>query len=1189
MTEEKQNGFDLKTAPLAGRYIIEAGAGTGKTYSLEHLVLRLLIETKATIDRILIVTFTKSATAEIAERVRGMLERISTVLAGDGRFDDEVEASLYETWTQQNLEVGRRVEAALEGFDDACIFTIHSFCQKMLSEFVFTRGGSFEVDYAAGNRDLIDRVVDEFVRQQLGRLCPETAARLAGSVGALGEILGKLSSSGPTARTEYFAPVDPTEDPEGARLQDIFKEFVRVAPERLRRLQREAGVGGFDSLLVDMHTLCREDPQLVERVRERFDAVLIDEFQDTDPLQYDIFKRLFLAEDDDNGPKSVFFVGDPKQAIYAFRAAELSTYLFARKEMAARDPKSVLALKTNYRSAPALVSFVNRYFSDDEKKKHFLHEELDFEHSESGSAALPLVVVENDVVRPIPAVSVWLREPSDEVVSTDAARRMEIEWIAADISRLLSQEVWVCKAPGKDGQLRPARRLRPGDIAVLMRKRAQASALIEKLAFYGVRAALTGAGSVFGTEEAAHIRAVLEALAAPDDRLAVNTARATPVWGRRLSELRDEAEECGVKDRGILTDAVQSWTRSGPAGAFAVIFERTQTAPRVLKTRGGEQMLQNYAHLIERLQAQFARLRTAQVMLRWLDAKMADSKNEPEEDKIRALMNEDVVSLQTIHTSKGLEFPVVYAAFSEQIRTKTDTKMYCLRKPATVADGAERLYCIGHEQIKVRDVPEYLVQETQENVRLAYVALTRASSHLVLSWLLPSPMSNGAGRATWKNGYMQALMGDDDPVGQNKTYELFFSALQERLNEVRDAMAEDSKKCARDAASLYGTECRTFDQAPFDAPETLLEIRTQCPQGKRLLVGGTDKDLPTASERCPLSHAWRRTSFTSLSKLLAGGYGQAGSASEEEFENDEAEDEVIGVGVTARIESDADRQSTLLPNQDSGELMLDPLAKIRGRTFGTWLHTVFERVFRDPCNCETVLEGLSESLAGESFMRNLSDDARVAVADRLRAMVQAVRSAPLFDVCPDEAEDADFRKPIASFALSDLTKGLCLSEMPFLMSVSDAKARINDIVRVMQKAGHPMQESESMALEGFMTGSIDLVFAADDRYWIIDWKSNRIGRGEVGDYTPEAMRREIDEKHYALQYVIYLLALKRHLKVMLHLDDAQVWRKIGGVFYVFVRGVEPGGAPGHGIYFDRPRWAVDALDALLTSSQTGGN
>ena len=336
----KKNIFNVVSSEIKGRHLIEASAGTGKTYSLIHIVLRLIVEEQIPIERLLVVTFTKDATAELRLRIRGILIKAAEAFAEATKNDPRYDATLLELiekWRAAGVSADI-FSRAIERLDDASVCTIHSFCQKMLEENKFSSSEGF--DFEIGNSaDLQTEVIEEFLREELTNASSDRVKKILiescitneqnNKTTVWQDILKALTSAPESAKHAMLEdllnvnpvtgkhdknwPVNDDDEETEAALHAIFTRFIEKAPEALKTKKRRAGLRDFNDLLLDMYAELG-NTAFVRRIQSRYDGILIDEFQDTDPIQYTIFKRLFLSED--SLAQSVFFVGDPKQSIY---------------------------------------------------------------------------------------------------------------------------------------------------------------------------------------------------------------------------------------------------------------------------------------------------------------------------------------------------------------------------------------------------------------------------------------------------------------------------------------------------------------------------------------------------------------------------------------------------------------------------------------------------------------------------------------------------------------------------------------------------------------------------------------------------------------------------------------------------------------------------------------------------------
>ena len=1167
--------FNLVSSHLTGRWLLEASAGTGKTYSLEHLVARLLVEQKSSIERILLVTFTNAATNEISERVRQLLKRMyARSLPQAQPLSDAIEEKLIDQWVSSGFDLTNIFGRALEAFDDASILTIHRFCQKMLSEFSFTRAGDYEVELAETN-ELIDAVVEEFIRRESAALRQkDDAAKLLGWKDNLCKVLEKLAAAVPVVAEiridENFSGAPEAEISD--ELKQIFERFLSEAPARLSELEKNARTMTFDGLLVKTHELVKKNKELARSIRRRYDAVLIDEFQDTDSLQYGIFKTLFFPEDAApeevaQAPKSVFFVGDPKQAIYAFRMAELETYMQARREIQAlpKDKGGVLELTQNFRSAKPLVEFVNAFFASKDERSAFLTPEIEFSKSTAAGSSVQLVRVMGDRAVPIPAVSIWMNpvefeeEPDEHPFNAAEAREKEALWIARDIASLLDGTVRVRKKNVVDGVVRSSRPLKASDIVILAPSRTDSDLFVETLAKHNIRAVVDSQQDVLQTNEALEILAVLRAMLSTSDRRLVSAARATRLMGRTLSDIR-RREELAVADRALLEEALERWSTSGPAGAFGLIMKKRETTQRLLKVSQGAAALTNYAHVVEILQASWTALRGASAVLERLEAAMSSSQKAPEERMVRSAADEDAVRFVTMHSSKGLEFPVVYLASISTLKERSNKDVFFKGEGESGKFAVAAPIELGEEIRK-----EAAMRERIEKVRLAYVAMTRASSRLVL------PMF-GINTRQWKSSFSNAcnralFAMKGDPEGK-------FGENSARVRSAcRDLMQKTNEACGESTINLedFGEGLAWLDD--WENLPKPVEMVTEAPGEMKLEL---DKERDLQPCRALASHgllpAWRRSSFTAISRKLLS---QSEAADEYEPGTDVLDQ--MAQAQTAYAAEDDEIGAAPAPGKEQNPAAA---AFLRGKDVGDWLHRQLERAFSARKMSErcALLEAAADELDQAFFMAGRTAKELEAAKRLIRVRFGALNDAELF------VEKSSGR----SIRLADVDASRCRSEMDFLMHAPSKSLDVASLIAALNACGLDFASEAAESLQGFVTGSIDLMFEACGKYWVLDWKSNFIGDGLPQSYTQEAVAEEIKEKNYALQYIIYLTALKRHLIASGGYSQETVWEAIGGAVYVFLRGIDennelqPQGSR-RGVFVDCPREAVDALDALLGS------
>lgn len=1157
-TDEDPNGdFKLLDDPLRGRTLIEASAGTGKTYSLEHIVLRLVVERGIAIGRMLVVTFTKAATAELKSRIRGKLIAVRKLVTEGVPPTDKNLLEQFERWDELDPDLIReRLDRAVREFDDAVILTIHSFCQKTLSDFVFTSGGSYGVDSGEEN-DLLDRTVEEFLRLEARRAnengCTEAFRALQNL--KLDKALSKLAAEPESARkraifSEEGFPKN-LDAENAAAYEEMLSRFLTWAPARYEALKREATYQTFDDMLVRAEAGLKADPAFAAVVRSHYDVVLIDEFQDTDPLQYGIFSTLF---GDPAFGKTVFFVGDPKQAIYSFRNADFETYRKASDEIG-RHRK----LAKNFRTTPVLMHFFNLFF---ERPGTFLGSGIRYDAVAANEDRPPLIRVdENGVFRPEPALVVRLGDFEKPV--KDKLFQWEADDIANEIASMLSE---------RDRHFVKGRALRPGDIAILVRTRANGIPLYDALLARGVKVRFPSDENVFGTDEAKELCTVLEAMAIPSERSFLEAARATRIVGDGLSTYTDEKKrtERLVFLRGVMEAAAERARRSGLTAAFGELFRVCETERRLLPAAGGERALANYRQLIELLFGMQQSAKTLSGLVRRFEKLIAQGSDKkasvPDEYKVRPDSNDDRVVIQTIHSSKGLEYPIVYLPACWWGRPYKQTAVSMVHE----RDGAgERRLVLFPGEVKPNDLPEVKRAQIEESVRLLYVAFTRASARLTLYGL---PKWNIGGKKLYDHScsaFFHALAARENLEGWSRdeylaVWDEFQKGMLGRAEDFADVWA---KTAERFATEHPGTTVDPETLKPqTDETGLYWSIAPWAPREDGVKVQLKPSEAPALPEPESVRRVdpfWVQTSYTALKKGLFGAHADAHRddratlSGEDETEDDESRE------LRRRIEDGS------------------PMARWRsGAALGVTIHRLFEVVDFHGFECRRVLAtdeeladpGLSDEIRRNRLrQRNYLLSILGATPDLVRRGEGLSDEAPGEDrLSPEGAKrleelrrlfDSVLSLPILSdFRLKDLKAECRRSEYGFLLHTKPNLSKGAFAEKAAELGWKGLTEEQ---LSGYLTGSIDLLFEANGKIWILDWKTDNLAANaalreafpEAKDwrdfYAEDAVALHMKEAHYDIQYLCYLAAAKRLLRARLG-EGAE--ERLGGALYFFVRG-----------------------------------
>lgn len=1189
--------LDVDNVPLTGTSLVEASAGTGKTYTIGTLYLRLIVESGLAASEILVVTFTNAATAELRARLRERLRQALDVVHG---FADTGDSGDAPAWLARALADNRdrtvaRLGAALQSFDQAAIHTIHGFCQRVLQENAFESGARFDVEMATDASHLLADVVQDFWVNELhdapesflrhlqrSHTDPDRLSRLAGiALSHPGITWYRADNADPIRDDEYARALDvaasvrervadlwvrdresildalcspslnknsykdarvrevwaPTLDlllsEPGTSLSEGFDKFDKLTrtsierstkkshtppdheffalceelaaaeqavtrvqermeldllhrafhelPQSLRERMQHERLQSFDDLLLDVsHALSEgSGDDLADAIRTRHPAALIDEFQDTDPVQYKIFRRVYA----DAGAPLVL-VGDPKQAIYSFRGADVFAYLYAR-EIA---ESQTYTLQRNWRSDPRLITALNAFFASHENP--FANPEISYRE------VLPRPDATNRLAEDLPALQFLIDSESTSSATMDEARERAAAGTADEIVALL-------RASSPDAAAATSDAIRPGDIAVLCRTNSEAEIVRRALARRGVPSVLQTQATVFETDEAAEVERILHAMAEPREASRVRAALATTILGVEADELdRLHGDEMAWEERAREFQRLHvRWKTRGFMPAFRALLARNGVGPRLLAMDGGERRFTNVLHLAEILHAaeRGSHLRP-QSLVRWLGEMRRDEEARShlgDTALLRLETDADAVEIATIHRSKGLEFPVVFCPF------------LWVTKSATRSDRSTRLFhAPDTRELHVSVAPDGKHDATataaadderrSEDLRLLYVALTRAKHRCYLVW------------------------GDLKNAGS--------SALGHYLG--------DPSAASTTAIEALAAAC---DGAIGWAP-----LR---PDGGRWMP-----DTQPATElRAPTALRTLRPvlALSSFSSLVA-------SSQLAEAEREGVDRDALDTGSPV---------ATVSPADDAAGLPVRLHAFPAGREAGDFFHSVLE---------------------GIDFTRAATNDLSSTIAARL----------PLFGIDADHAPAAGaaivdiLHTPLGHTAgdlrLADIAKSDRIVEMEFLLPIErgsthdSGASRIGELLIEHAPDGPVRTWAASLRsrridpLPGHLRGFVDLVFRHGERWFVVDYKSNHLGPLRT-DYAEDRLAAAMAAHDYFLQYHLYTVGLHRYLRT--HLSDFAYERHFGGVFYLFLRGMAPDYPHGNGVFFDRPeRSLVEALD-----------
>jgi exodeoxyribonuclease V beta subunit len=1214
--------LDTRSFPLSGSSLIEASAGTGKTYTIVNLYLRLLLGDECqplSVDKILVVTFTNAATAELKQRIRQRLRKAYLDFYAGHSSDDFIQHLIARS-ADLALD-SQRLLLAGKQMDEAAVFTIHGFCQRMLTQHAFESGALYEQSLILDESQWLKLAVEDYWRRHIvplpftilsqllkiwaapGHLRNNLQSLLYRKVRPLQDVqvadahravetytagvadvkrwwldnnvaeqllaadlkgntkLGKLTIIRDMQVFCHSGDLEPAFDkqpwgvftPEkvqGARkktskdlsaldfsrfeslvkqqktasdalLQAYSGDALMHCAHNLARNKERLQLLSPDDLLMNLHHALAEqaakpepEQMLASAIQGGYPVALIDEFQDTDATQFAIFSLIYTPQYHDNPPCWVA-IGDPKQAIYAFRGADIFTYIEAKQLVSASRQ---FTLATNWRSQPALVEAINGIFSQSEAG--FLFED-DIPFYGVQSVGQPPGLVIGDT--PQACLQFHHLTATDGLpIGWTQAQSVMAERTAGQIAQFLDG--------GEQGQTRAADKpLRAGDCCVLVRDRNEADAIKQALGRYGVDSVFLARKSVFASQTAVDLFALLQALADPGNDRFLRSALVSELFTYDALEL-DTLFNHELHWQQLVEQFIywhQQWQRHGLMMAVNLLLRHFSVAEKLVEHYGdGQRRLTDLRHLIELLQVQSQLMSGQSQLLHWFSQRLAEPDHNHEGQQIRLETEENLVQIITQHTSKGLEFPLVFIPFASRYRAAKDAIYHHGEQGLVVDFLAEEqpLQQADHERLA-------------EDIRLLYVALTRAVHYCFVGiW-------NNAHTQRKKESQLQltalgrVLFKAGEPINE--------ALIATRLTDLQQNL--DVAYCPFDGSSEAG------QNSPNSQPSLLLEDTP---------AKAPEPHWQVAHLERPVQRKWRLTSYSAISsqqqhiEFIAPGLDEGVDKADMTafFANAELADSLEASEALATSEADE-----LAENQTADIQPMDQFAFTRGPQAGSFLHGVLENIeFMHPVQ-------LAESIAQQGKWYGIDEGwypmLEIWLADILRAPFTAAPG----DLC-----------------LAQLSQRQVLVEMEFHLPLREVQAgQFNQLLnRFYPKRQHHYQFEQ---LHGMLKGYIDLTFEYNGKFYVADYKSNHLG-DSLDHYTPGALEQAMTEHDYQLQAILYTLALHRWLGIKL--SDYQYETHIGGAYYLFLRGMNSQ-APGVGVFHILPdKGLILALDALFAGHYT---
>ena len=1188
---------------LQGNNLLEASAGTGKTFTVALLYLRAILGLGTTnnkplaVKSILVVTFTNAATEELIGRIR---ERIKEALlyvdhpGKDSALIDVLNAA-YQLNDRDKQQCKILLKTALSEISFAHISTIHSFCAEICKTIAVDSGLPLSISLSTDST-LIEQTIkdvwrenissgggyyqslvskysshesiyrkaltnnmhqlavpkDAILQEEFFNLRPErqrleaffekykplfkapyneskvrealrslysvtednfqiTAKTVkffsANNIISDGSIKAKADENlKATLLTEvvsisFFALCAPFSSTRKRNLPFVnFNFFYKSYQSLVKRLNVQEGVTGhiYSDRLIQLAAGVSDDKRVAELMRKKLPLAIIDEFQDTDPFQYRLFKNIYNAPD-----CGLLMVGDPKQAIYAFRGGDVHTYLKAKQ-----DVQHCYDLSNNYRSADKLVAGINTIFEQPLIKEHkhneegvFSQKDIDFLPVTAKANKSLLMVERNGEVSPLCAIyGEYLPDNADCSLNAGARQSVIAKSCSEYVSKLLSlSKQGKCYFVDSEKTDVKKETLKHSDIALLVNSHTEAKLLKSALLENGIASLTQSRESIYQEQEAYDCWLILRAILEPVNQRYFESALLAEVNGLGYKKVYDIINNEAVLQEwvGNVHELNESLLTKGPLVAMTRWFNMVGATQWLMKIENDRQAT-NVTQLLELLQDDYTLFGGGLKLLMRFE-RMISSSDNADESLIRLESDEDRVKIITIHSSKGLEYPVVFVPFAWRDSVQMRDKLYSSH------DETGDIVLGFSDEIKKAQIKEL----KNEKLRLFYVALTRASRHLVLYFI--DAHDSKSKSLDPSKAYNQSPLGWYFPTSNDsESVQLAHTSFNKALTKVNEGCT------TLDSCDLSSVDEELFSPTTQDLEKT----------GKTF-AGVVDQRIGT-------------TSFS----MLTRGYSVA-LKDDDENEEQAEQDNVIPKG----------RYS---------------LAK--GAHIGTALHNVLE--FTDFTTMAKQSDEENKTQLRSLLKRELMANGVVVNNEKLEQVIpeytqwmEEVINTPFLNIESD-----------TPLALKNLTS--YYPELTFTFSL-DRHFSKSGLRTLLIQLGYNLEGLSGSSIYGMLTGAIDLIFLHDGKYYLADYKSNHLGN-DYSSYTVDKLAVNNDKKAYTLQYLIYTVALHKHLSERIH--DYSYEAHFGGVLYLYLRGMHPKQGD-KGVFFDLPDYSiVESLSNYFSSA-----
>jgi len=1190
--------------PLQGKNLLEASAGTGKTFTVALLYLRALLgvgtpnNQPLAVEKVLVVTFTNAATEELIDRIRLRIKEAITYINVPGKDNAlmDVLNAAFKIHNSDKAHCKALLRTALSHISFANISTIHSFCADLCKSIAIDSGLPLAMTLSTDADDINTSITDVWrenigkgnkyyqslvsgygvhekiykkaIQKQLGELTLPDHAILKSEFFSVVPERAELEAFFARYKALYNAPYNNDEKVVKA-LDDLFSvddERLALKPAVLKfftatnlsgkikakadellleELNKDVCANAFFSFCEQFHStkkrsipladfsffydsylslLARlskaeattgniysdrliqlaadvsDEYRVAELMRKQLPLAIIDEFQDTDPFQYRLFNNTYSGDD-----CGLLMVGDPKQAIYAFRGGDVYTYLQAKA-----DAEETYNLEANFRSADAVVAGINTVFEQPLSADHVKHKEGPFNQkaidfiSVKAKAGKPLLMVEQGgEIKPLEAVvGEYIPDNAECILSAGERQRVTADYAASYINKLVElADSGQCLLLDDDSDEAVSRPLKRGDIALLVNSHGEAKLLKTALLNLGIASLTQSRESIYQEQEAYDIWLILRAITEPTNQRYFEAALLAQINGlgyRKAYEVINN-EELLQEWIAKFHELNELFLNLGPLVALTRWFNLIGATQSFMQLENDRQAT-NVTQLLELLQEDYSLFGGGLKLLARLENAIAADESS-DESLIRLESDEDRVKIITIHSSKGLEYPVVIVPFAWRDSVQVRDSLYS-------AHDEEGNSLIGFsDEIKQAQKQELI----DEKLRLFYVALTRASRHLVL-YFIDSHKSKDAPSGAYNNsplGWYFPTASDSESV--SRAHGNFTTALR-----------PISDGCIR----LQDCTAATVDET--SGTNDVLEVE----RVSRNFDGNIDRRIGTSS-------------FSMISR-----------------------------GYSVVLKDGDERLGKEAENYDSTQILKGRHALARGANIGNALHNVLEYTDFTQWAGDDVSE-LPLGHLNQLVSRELKSNGVILKAEKLEVEL------PKYTQWMKEIIQTPFlQKDGKDIALANLTVWQAELTFTFSLNPSFSKGGLRDLLADL---GYSLDGLKGPSIYGMLTGAIDLVFSHDGKYYLADYKSNHLG-SDFDAYTEDALALNNDKKAYTLQYLIYSLALHLHLSE--RIENYHYAEHFGGVFYLYMRGMHPE-HKGKGVFNHLPeKHVIDALSKYLLPKHT---